>query len=105
MDMDATIKTEPASQDEPTAAPGPELLPFEPLDDYEPFDGAEYPADTDAAVNDTAEPFSFEADDFLERPESAQGLAGTVDVPMPAQPADLDDAVSTPGRRRSSKIS
>lgn len=94
MDMDATIKTEPASQDEPMTASGPEPLPFEPLDDYEPFDGAEYPADTDAAINDTAEPFSFEADDFLERPESAQGLAGTVDEPIPAQPVDLDDAAN-----------
>lgn len=94
MDMDATIKTEPASQGEPMMTSGPERLPFEPLDDYEPFDGADYPADTDAAVNDTAEPFSFEADDFLERPESAQGLAGTVDEAIPAQPADLDDAAN-----------
>jgi hypothetical protein len=94
MDMDATIKTEPASQDEPMTAPEPGPLPFEPLDDYAPFDGADYPADSDAANNDTAEPFSFEADDFLELPESAQGLAGRVDDTIPAQTVGLDDTAN-----------
>ncbi|KAK0753739.1 hypothetical protein B0T18DRAFT_385735 [Schizothecium vesticola] len=88
MDMDAIIKTESASQDEPMTAPEPEPLPFEPLDDCALFEGADYPANSDAANSDTAKPFSFEADDFLERPESAQGLAGTVDDTILAQPGD-----------------
>lgn len=57
MDMDATIKTEPASQGEPMMTSGREPLPFEPRDDYEPFDGADYTAggQHNDAASDTSE--------------------------------------------------
>ncbi|KAK1829436.1 hypothetical protein QBC39DRAFT_435617 [Podospora conica] len=99
MDMDATIKFEPASQDEPMTTPNPEPLPYEPLDDYEPFEAADYSIDDDAAnndadYNDTADPFSFEPDDFLERPEPVKPLPETVEEDIPARPADVDETAN-----------